>query len=185
MMKQQQQRILVAICLFGTIINYYMISAQVIGTDICACGPRSYTFRLNFSLTCADTTITNSSATAQPSCTIRGDGREDVDEVPVQIQTIQIVELDQNFRGVAQVIERNAFTDGSTLTYVSIIDQPTAINTTSLPRGIQVVMTGRNANNQTLLNVFVVTFTNDCAVYPAIEEAASIGWAVFVSNYLF
>jgi hypothetical protein len=184
-MMRQQRCILVVVWLVGTIVNNYVATGQkVIGTDLCACQPRSFDLKLNFTSTCGDNTFTNNSGVIQPpSCAIRGDGTTDIaDQVPVLITTIQIVELGENFTVVAQAAEDNVFTEDSSLSYVSIIDQPSAINTTTLPRGIQIVLTGKNALNQTLLNVFVITFNNNCSIYPVIEEGASIGWAVFVSN---
>ena len=111
---------------------------------------------------------------------------ESADDTPVSVQSIQIVELDQNLKGVAQLVQNGEFADGATINYTSIIaTQTDALNATSLPRGLQVLMSGENAAGQSLINTFIIIYTNNCSIYPVLEDNEVNGWAVFVrSNFL-
>ena len=126
-------------------------SSQQIGEDICACQPSTYTFTLDFGLICADTDVAGPGIDETACLTeIRGQQEVPADElVPLSVQNVQIFELDQNLQVVAQTVRTGSFVNGSNFTYTSIISTMTdSLNPTTLPRGLQLVITGLNKNEE-------------------------------------
>jgi hypothetical protein len=56
------------------------------------------------------------------------------------------------------------------------------LNASSIPRGFQLSITGRNAMEQTIVNNWLVTYDNDCGIFPVVTEGMVAGWTVFVSE---
>ena len=114
-------------------------------------------------------------------------GQDDVvpDEelVPMSVQNIQIFELDQNLQVVAQTVRVGSFVNGSNFTYATIIStRPESINPTSLPHGLQLVITGLNRNEATVVNIYIIIYTNDCGIFPILIEGQTAGWTIFVRS---
>lgn len=162
-----------------------LATSQEIGTDICACSPRSYEFTLDFGLTCPPVNIPNGNAVDGSSCLISPFGALDVtDLVPVSVDSIDILELGQNLRVIAQTDVDQTFNDGDTFTYTSIVADPDSIEEAQqVPRALQISIVGNNQAGDRIVNFFLVTFTNQCDEYPVFEEGQSAGWAKFVSNF--
>jgi hypothetical protein len=105
------------------------------------------------------------------------------DLVPASVQDIQIVELNQRLQVLVQETISGEFQDGDSFEYESIVSTPGAIeDTTDLPRAIQLNIIGTNAQNEAIINIYIITFTNNCGAYPAFENGASAGWTVLVSS---
>ena len=160
-------------------------SAQgMIGTDICGCQPATYTFTFDFDLVCDDTTVEGSGIN-ETACLTEIRGQDEVpaeDLVPLSVQNVQIFELDQDLQVVAQTVRTGPFTNGDTFTYTSIISTMTDdLNPQSLPRGLQVVITGLNSKEQSTVNTYIITYTNDCGIFPILTEGQQAGWTIFVS----
>jgi hypothetical protein len=56
------------------------------------------------------------------------------------------------------------------------------LNSSSIPRGFQLSLTGRNAIEQNIVNNWVVLYDNDCGIFPVVTEGMVAGWTVFVSE---
>ena len=114
---------------------------------------------------------------------IRGQDEVPDDElVPISVQNVQIFELDQNLKVVAQTVRAGSFVSGSNFTYTSIISTMAGtLNPTSLPRGLQLVITGLNKNEETVVNTYIILYTNDCGIFPILTEGQTAGWTIFVS----
>jgi len=147
---------------------------QEIGTDICACQPSSYDIVLDFDLGCDNTNV-------------QGPGIEEtaciVDPPIVEASQIQIAELDQGLEVIeeSKVILTDTFLNGDKVTYKSIIaDDAGSLTPSSIPGGLQISVTGVNADGTELTNAWVVLFTNDCDSFPVIESGMQIGWTIFV-----
>jgi hypothetical protein len=56
------------------------------------------------------------------------------------------------------------------------------LNASSIPRGFQLSITGRNALEQAIVNNWVVLYDNDCGIFPVVTEGMVAGWTVFVSE---
>jgi hypothetical protein len=158
---------------------------QVIGDDICACSSSTYVFTFDFALTCPPVNVTQGDAVAATSCLITPFGDPDViDLIPVAVQSIDILELNQNTEISVQENIAGSFGDGDSFTYVSIAAFPGQItNPVDIPRAIQLNIIGVNRLDEPIISVYIITFTNDCGSYPALVNGQSAGWTVFVSEY--
>ncbi len=166
--------------------SFRVVTGQEIGTEICACSPRSYEFTLDFSLTCPPVNIAVGDAIADTTCLISPFGALDVEDLtPVSVDSIDILELGQNLRVIAQTGIVQPLNDGDSFTYTSVVADPDSIGEVlQVPKGIQINIVGNNQNGDRIINAFLVTFTNECDKYPVFEEGESAGWAKFVSNFL-
>lgn len=107
--------------------------------------------------------------------------------IPVAVQSIIIIELDQNLDVLIRedVFIRESipgsFENGGSFTYESIAALPGPIIIQDVPRAIQLNVIGVNRFDEPIINVYLITFTNDCGSYPALVNGQSAGWTVFVS----
>jgi hypothetical protein len=150
----------------------------------CACSPSTYQFTFDFGLTCPPVNVTRSDAVAATTCLIAPFGDPEVtDLIPVAVQSINILELNQNLQTlVTETIEGN-FGNGDSFRYVSIAAIPGEIvNPLDVPRAIQLNVIGSNQIGDPIINVYLITFTNDCGAYPVLVNGQSAGWTVFVSR---
>ena len=159
--------------------------AQEIGTEICYCAPNSYEFTLDFSLTCPPVNITLGNAVAATTCQVSPFGDPAVsDLVPVTVNSIDILELNQNLQVMVQENIASTFLDGHPFSYVSYAAIPGEIvNPEDLPRAIQLNIVGVNKEGEEIINVYLITFTNACGAYPVLYEGQFAGWTRFVSFF--
>jgi hypothetical protein len=160
-------------------------SQQLIGTDICACQPSVVTFQLNFTLDCPGNNV-EGPGIIDSACIIETRGSDNVtDEVPIIVSTVQVLELggaDLAVLDDTTFQEGEGYFDGDTITYTSIVERsPETITAENIPRGFQVTITGLNANEETLVNQWIITYDNDCGIFPLLRVGQQIGWSVFVS----
>jgi hypothetical protein len=173
---------------FGLLTSLLLTGASgqeipVIGIDICACSPSNYEFVFNFDLFCPPVNITLGDAVEATSCTVGPFDNPDVtDLIPVSVQNIDILELGQDLRVLVQETLEGNFVNGDSFQYESITNLPGEITSPmDIPRAIQLNIVGVNVNDEPILNVFIITFTNDCDTYPVLFDGQSIGWTFFVS----
>lgn len=157
-------------------------TAQDIGTELCSCAPNTYNFTLDFSLFCPPVNITLGDAVQATSCLVSPFGNPEVEDlVPVAVQTIDILELGQDLRVLVQENIEGNFADGDNFSYTSIASIPGNIETSvEIPRALQLNIVGVNANDEPIINVYIITFTNNCGTYPVLQEGQSAGWTRFV-----
>ena len=161
------------------------LQEQEIGTEICYCAPNSYEFTLDFFLTCPPVNITLGDAVAATTCMVSPFGDPEVsDLVPVSVQSIDILELNQNLQVIVQENIGGDFIDGDTFSYISYAAIPGMIvNPEDLPRAIQLNIVGLNKDGEEIINVYLITFTNTCGAYPVLSEGQFAGWTRFVSIF--
>lgn len=159
-------------------------SSQEIGTELCSCSPSSYEFKLDFSLTCPPVNITIGNAIEQTSCLVSPFGDPEVENlVPVAVESVDILELGQSLRVIAQTDIDTTLGDGETFTYESIFANPEAVESEEdIIRALQLNMVGVNSDGDRIVNVLIVSFTNGCGKYPVFNVGASAGWLRFVSR---
>lgn len=172
--------------LIGLAILFSWLSSSVgqeIGTEVCHCAPNTYEFTLDFSLFCPPVNITVGDAVAATTCMVSPFGDPNVtDLIPVAVQSIDILELDQNLQIRMQENIVGNFGDGDTFQYTSYAALPgEMLNPEDLPRAIQVNIIGVNRFDEAIINVYLITFTNSCGSYPVLFEGQSAGWTRFVS----
>jgi hypothetical protein len=51
-----------------------------------------------------------------------------------------------------------------------------------IPKGLQITLAGRNAEEQDLVDFWLIIFDNECGVFPVVLEGQQIGWTIFVST---
>ena len=164
------------------------------GTDpleVCACSPTSYELKLNFTNTC-DTSPELREEEGQNmgissfSCLVDAFGDASAtDFVPVSVQSIDILELGQEMTVLSQrTIDGDDFDETSNgLVYNSIItDEQFRQEESDLPSAIQFSIVGRNQFDKPLINVFIITFTNDCSAQRTLESGLQVGWVTIVST---
>mmetsp|Transcript_11865 Transcript_11865/g.34024 ORF Transcript_11865/g.34024 Transcript_11865/m.34024 type:complete len:277 (+) Transcript_11865:86-916(+) len=150
--------------------------------DVCACSPTTYTFRMDFSSTCPPTNTNAESGVASVSCLISPFGAASDDLVPVIIESVGILELDQGKNVLVEERIDSEFLNGDSLLYSSVVKNlGAATSNEEIPKALQVNLSGRNKEGIMLMNVFIITFTNECGVYPMIQTGGSVGWVIFVS----
>ena len=136
-------------------------------------------------MTCEETSVEGPGIN-ETACLTEFRGQDEVPDeelVPISVQNVQIFELDQNLKVVAQTVREGSFVNGSNFTYTSIISTMTAsLNPTSLPRGLQLVITGLNRNEETVVNTYIILYTNDCGIFPILTEGQTAGWTIFVRS---
>jgi hypothetical protein len=171
--------------LLGLVSTLFQSSNAQIGVDVCACSPSTYEFTLDFSLTCPPVNITRGDAIAATTCLVSPFGDPEVtDLIPVSVQTIDILELNQNLDIIVQENIAGSFGDGDTFVYTSISALPDQITSPlDIPRAIQLNIVGVNQFDEPIINVYLITFTNDCGFSPVLFEGQSAGWTVFVSTH--
>jgi hypothetical protein len=157
-------------------------TAQEIGTELCSCSPSTYSFTLDFSLFCPPVNITIGDAVQATSCLVSPFGNPQVENlVPEEVQSIDILELGQDLRVLVQENLEGSFADGDTFSYTSITSTPgNIVSSVEIPRALQLNIVGVNANDEPIINVYIITFTNDCGAYPVLQEGQSAGWTRFV-----
>jgi hypothetical protein len=156
------------------------VQAQV-GTTFCACQPASYQFTLDFSLSC-DALNVDGPGVNNTRCLERGTD-ETPDVTPIVVNTFQILELDQDLEPIVETSRRGEFLSGSNISYTSVITELNSSATTMvLPKGITIIVTGRNSENVSIVSSTIVVFNNNCTVYPVLEVGQTLGWTVLVSS---
>ena len=103
---------------------------------------------------------------------------------PARVTTIQILELNQDLRVIAQTPINGDFRSGDIFKYTSVIAQldPETVDPNMIPKGLQITLAGRNSAEQDLVNFWLIIYDNDCGVFPVVLEGQQIGWTVFVSQ---
>lgn len=154
-----------------------------IGVDICACAPGQYEFELDFSLFCPPVNITLGDAIAETSCLVSPFETPEVsDLIPVVVTSIDVLELNQDLQISVQENIAGTFGDGDKFQYTSIAALPGEIvNPEDLPRAIQLNIIGVNQFDETIINVYLIVFSNNCGRYPVLFEGQFAGWTRFVS----
>lgn len=153
-----------------------------IGIDICSCAPSSYEFEFDFGLSCPPINVTQGDAISSTTCMTSPFLDESVaDKVPVLVQTIDVLELDQNLDVMTREQIVGNFRDGDRFKYTSVAAQSGETDYTKLPRSIQYNIVGINANEDPIVNLVVITFSNSCQAYPVLIPGQYAGWVRFVS----
>lgn len=155
-----------------------------VNDDVCGCSSAAYTFLLDFGLTCPPANIRTGtgSGVSRVSCLISPFGAPTTKLNPISIDSVSVLELDQSNNVLVEERIGGGFNDGDSFSYQSIINRDvTTIQ--NIPKALQLNLSGRNEDGVMLMNVFVITFTNECGVTPVLEVGESAGWVRFVSGF--
>ena len=171
------------VALLLTVLGTNSATAQLIGTDICACQPSVYRFKLDFSLICNDNTVEGPGIT-ETACIVetRDTNQNPTNPFPISVSEVQVLELGQDLQVVGNSIFDGQFFDGHEISYTSItIRNPDSVTPNTIPRGFQVFITGISSDEEPLVNQWAITYNNDCGIFPLLEVGDRIGWVEFVS----
>lgn len=160
-----------------------VFSAAVCGQDeVCYCAPSVYEFTLDFDLTCPPVNITLGDAVSATTCIVSPFGDTVIEDlVPVAVQTITVIELRQDLQVLAQSEINGNFANGDTFQYTSTAADPASLEVPiDIPVAIQLNILGVNAADESIINVFLITFTGNCDAYPVLFEGQYAGWTRFV-----
>ena len=156
------------------------VGAQV-GVTLCACSPAVYTFELIFDAVCNFTNVEGLGIeNSDSSCSPAGIDQNIDTFVPVAVTSIDILELDQTLVPFAFQPIRGAFRNGNTFTYTSVTATDPNLPLQRLPGGFQMNIIGTNELDQDIQNVWIVTFTNECGIFPIFTIGEQIGWTKLV-----
>jgi hypothetical protein len=171
---------LLGLFLFGS------VGAQI-GVDQCACFPSTYTFVLDLGQSCSQTSLSSSGVFT--TCSVLSEsGAVLSNMVPVSVSEITVFELGQNLVTIiATQIPGNSFITGGSFTYPSSSvgtqdGLDTSIASGVFPRGLELQLRGLNLFSEIVYNRFTIVFSNECDVFPLVQEGDQIGWVKFVSN---
>ena len=167
----------------AVIVSEKSAAAQLVGTDICACQPSVYTLKLDFSLVCPDSTVAGPGINST-ACNVnsRNQNENVTNPVPISVSEVQVLELGRNLKVVGNSVYSGTFYDGHEISYTSVtVEKPDTIDANTIPRSFQVFITGVNSDEEPLLNQWVISYTNDCGIFPLLEVGDLIGWVNFVS----
>lgn len=175
---------IISALVIGLLLAAPLASGQEDGVELCSCAPSTYEFTLDFSLFCPPVNITLGNAVQATACQVNPFGNPLVsDLVPIGVQSIDILELGQDLRILVQEKIEGNFGDGDTFQYTSIAANPDNIESSmEIPRALQLILVGVNSNDEPIINVYIITFTNNCDTYPVLFEGQSAGWTRFVSS---
>ena len=156
-----------------------------VGVDLCACSPRTFEFTFNFSLVCPPINITEGEGVQSTSCLLSPFSDPDTtDLVPTSIQSIDIVELGQDVSVLVRESITGNFVNGDKFVYESIINTPEEVEgPNDIPRVLQMNIVGVNQIQEEIINVFIITYSNNCQDYPVLFVNNTIGWTRMVRSY--
>jgi hypothetical protein len=148
---------------------------------LCACTPSVYQFRLNFTLTCDDTSFALSQSITDIQCTTTPDVL--LDTTTAEAYNIQFVELDQNRLVLKTTTVGTPQGNGAIVTYESYISAPEP-GDERVPGSLQVGITARDATTSTVFQQWVLQYSTGCdgATYPVVSEGQQIGWTIVVRD---
>jgi hypothetical protein len=153
-----------------------------IGDTICACSPTVFNMTLDFSLTCADANIPSDFGIVATDCSITPFSGEVSSLVPVNVFSIDFLELDQD----GQVLnQRSSFVDlqdGDTVSYESFSLNPELVTDLTAPKTLIVSFIARNAAREPLFMQYLITYSNSCEDFPLLFPGQQIGFTRFVSR---
>lgn len=152
--------------------------ASPVEAQICACSPSTYEFTFDFSLTCPRPGGDYPPGIAEVTCFVTSFSAAVQDLVPVSVQGISIIEADLDRVPIAQSAIDGDFVSGDSFTYNSVAALG---NSEEIPQSIQLTITGTNAANFSLVQVWAIKFTNDCSIYPVLEVGQNYGWTEFTA----
>jgi hypothetical protein len=168
----------------GSLLLLAQSAMGQVGTTLCGCQPAVYEVTLTFDAECADANV-GGPGINETACITSPETEENVtDFVPVLITNVQFLEQNGDFVTLQQIPINGDFRDGDIVTYTSVlaVQEPTEFTESTMPRAFQMILRGINALDQPIQVTWVITYDNDCGIFPILFEGQQMGWSVFVSS---
>ena len=173
----------IAFCFVLVLLLNEFVHAQI-GSTICICSPSMYTMQLNFSSNCENSSLVGDGILTS-DCAIdpfQNPNATVIDEVPVTVSSIDILELDVDLVKISQSSRFGTFNNGDIIQFASVSSDPSALNETFYPKALQVSMIGINDVGETLFFAGLIIYSTECNQFPLIQEGSTIGWVTLVSR---
>lgn len=165
---------------FGIVAVLVAPAGAQVGETICACSPATIEFQLNFSLTCADADVGGDGVLATDCSVTPFQGGEVSTLVPVNVFSVDFLELDQNLEVLNQESSFVNFDDGAVFNFTSF-SAGGGVNPITVPKTLIVSLIGRNVDREPLFMQYLITYSNACDAFPVLTAGEQIGWTRFVS----
>ena len=181
---------------------FLLLSASILPTalsqedddKICACTPREYKWKLDFSQTCDYAYIGNRDGiigidvgpdfgVKDANCAVLIENQITDDEntlVPVKVTGYQIIEFGRNLQRIKAINEPEGFAglfDGDEVSFTSSFNSIQQ----EIPSAIIAYLFAENANGEKIELQWFVRFSNLCDTIP-FKDGDHLGWTVFVSH---
>ena len=169
--------------LLYTVVAILQLNDANAQQQLCSCSPLVYKWTLDFTRTCASSSLSSGSSggkgVASVECDINMVNDEDpVDLVPVTVTSFEIIEFDSNRLAPVKIESEGDLylEDGRRLALTS----ETAVDSSLVTGGIKATTSAVNAAGHGIKLSWFIRYSNVCEVKP-FESDDSIGWMVFVS----
>jgi hypothetical protein len=139
-----------------------------------------FNMTLDFGLTCADANIVSDGVVAT-DCSITPFQGEVSSLVPVNVFSVDFLELDQDGQVLNQQSSFVDLQDGDTVSYESFSINPELVTELTAPKTLIVSFIARNAAREPLFMQYLITYSNSCEDFPVLFPGQQIGWTRFVS----
>lgn len=162
-----------------------MATVPVIGQDVCACQPQSFTLSLNLDGECPSDTFSSAVGIDEVVCRVLD--ANDIpltDAIPASVSTVIITEYDQTLDTIIdQEVYEGNFTSGDVFEFNGFVPDGGVVDSiTGLPGGILVTLSGFDADGNVVDNSFVIDFSTDCGISGVIPDGQQVGWVIFVRD---
>ncbi|GKY92914.1 hypothetical protein MPSEU_000260400 [Mayamaea pseudoterrestris] len=99
----------------------------------------------------------------------------------LNITSVTFLELDQNLQLLTSSTVTNDLKNGDTVEFASFTVNPDQATLTKVPSTIEVGIMAQDADGNSILTNWVVSFSNACDAYPVISVGDTIGWTEFAN----
>jgi len=140
-----------------------------VGTDLCACQPRQYTFRFNFDSNCETNSVLGGNATTFRCENPRGKF--------AKVNQVTFYEYDRFYTPIDSLgVEiQGEFVNGDTVSFSSITNRP-IYGPEQVPHYAELYAIGETAGNVAITAIWAVRFNiNTCANFPVLIGGEQIG----------
>lgn len=156
---------------------------QVVGKDICACQPATFTLTLDLGGSCDANDVDGTAGVEETVCAVLDENDKLTERVPVLINKVQITEFDQTFNNIKaqRTFNDGNYTTGDAFEFTGFLADAGAITeAVSVPGSLLVELSGVDKDGNLVDNSWVIDFKNGCDDFPVIAAGQRLGWTVFV-----
>jgi hypothetical protein len=157
--------------------------SPVVGRDICACHPATFTVALDLSGNCDTDDFEGKPGIGESVCAVLDEKDTPSDRVPVTIKTVQFTEFDQTFDQILtqKTFDEGNYTTGDVFEFAGFLaGNGTVTEAVSVPGSVLVELSGVDADGNLVDNSWVLDFTNECGVFPVMTPGQRLAWIVVV-----
>jgi hypothetical protein len=152
-------------------------NAKIVGQDVFACSPTSFTFGLNFEGNCPGNINQTRPGIDGTDCYFVRNAS--IALPPIIVRSIQIIENTLDLGNLYVETFIGDFEDGDKLEYTSVT-AGMLNDENDVPGGIQLNIRGVDSNDVPVTNTVIIDYSNSPDAFP-VQIGDEIGWIVIVS----